>query len=177
MNRPTFNHLGWNPSGVAADPTVKFYQDILAFLKSRGLATGQFQRDGKLGRNTTAAVTAFQTSAVQRGAALQVNGVLDEPTKEALLRVAPQALAAGFIRSLTPPGGTPAAQTQDASTGSKGGQGAQDDSTGSKGGQGAQDNSTGSKVVGTQPKVDSIVTKGSAAGPARRSPSQRACRR
>ena len=147
MNRPY-----WCPSGVVSDATVKFYQDILAYWKSRGLATGQFQRDGLLGRNTTAAVTAFQTQAVRNGVSLTVNGVLDEPTRAALLRGAPQALAAGFIRSLTPPGGTPAAQTQG-------------DSTGSKGAQGAQDDSTGSKVVGTQPKVDSIVTKGSAAGP------------
>ena len=160
MNRPY-----WCPSGVVADATVKFYQDILAYWKSRGLATGQFQRDGLLGRNTTAAVTAFQTQAVRNGVSLTVNGVLDEPTRAALLRGAPQALAAGFIRSLTPPGGTPAAQTQGDSTGSKGAQGAQDASTGSKGAQGAQDDSTGSKVVGTQPKVDSIVTKGSAAGP------------
>lgn len=149
MNRPTFNHLGWNPSGVAADPTIKFYQDILAYLKSRGLATGPLERDGKLGSHTTAAVRAFQTSAVQHGSTLAVNGVLDYATKEALLIVAPEALAAGFIRSVTPPGGTPAVQIQvDTST------------------REATPASTGSKVVGTQPEVTSIHTKGSAAGPA-----------
>ena len=184
MNRPTFSHLVWNPSGVAANPTIKFYQDILAFLQSRGLATGQFQRDGKLGSNTTAAVRAFQTSAVQRGSTLAVDGVLGNATKEALLIVAPQALAAGFIRSVTPPGGTRvgASSNDGQSQGGKGGSGGEDgQSQGGKGGSDDDDDddddddkdgqsqggnaSTGSKVVGTQPKVSSIVTKGNAAGP------------
>lgn len=140
MNRPC-----WSPTGVVADPAVRFYQDILAYWKSRGLPTGPLERDGKLGNHTTAAVRAFQTQAVRNGVSLTVNGVLDEPTKAALLRGAPQALAAGFIRSLTPPGGTPAAQTQTVAA--------------------TPAASTSTRVVGTQPEVAAIVTKGSAAGP------------
>ncbi len=153
MNRPY-----WCPSGVVADATVLGYQQILAFLTF--LTNTPRDLDGVVGSRTRSAVQAYQ-----RSVRLPVTGNLDRATKASLDARRDQADAAGFIRSLTPPGGTPAAQTQDASTGSKGGQGAQDDSTGSKGGQGAQDDSTGSKVVGTQPKVDSIVTKGSAAGP------------
>lgn len=143
MNRPC-----WSPTGAVADATVRFYQDILAYWKSRGLPTGPLERDGLLGSHTTAAVRAFQTQAVRNGVSLTVNGVLDEPTKAALLRGAPQALAAGFIRSLTPPGGTPAVQTQVATATPA-----------------ATPASTGSNVIGTQPEVSAIVTKGGAAGP------------
>lgn len=173
MNRPTFNPFGWNPSGVVSNPTIKFYQDILAYLQSRGLATGQFQRDGKLGPNTTAAIRAFQTSAVQHGSRLAVDGVLGNATKEALLIVASQALDAGFIRSVTPPDGFRAGarsndgQSQGGKVDSGGNVGSDGNaSTDSKDGQSQDGNaSTGSKVVGTQPTVSSIVTKGNAAGP------------
>lgn len=147
MNRPCFNHLGWQPSGVVADATVLGYQQILAFLTF--LTNTPRDLDGVVGSRTRAAVQAYQ-----RSVRLPVTGNLDRATKASLDARRDQADAAGFIRPVTPAGGTPAAQTQDASTGSKGGQTQDDDSA-----------STGSKVVGTQPKVDSIVTKGSAAGP------------
>lgn len=102
----------FRPSGGPSDPMVRWYQDILAYWGSRGLPIGGLLRDGQLGTLTSTAVSAYQRQSTANGRPLAVNGTLDEPTKAALARSAPQAMAAGFIASAVPPGGTAAVVAQ-----------------------------------------------------------------
>lgn len=148
MNRPCFNHLGWQPSGVVADPNVLGYQQILAFLNF--LPNTPRDLDGVVGDRTRSAVEAYQ-----RSTRLPVTRSLDRATKASLDTRRDQADGAGFIRPMTPVRSTSTTtrtttQTQIATSTPAATPVA----------------STGSKVVGTQPEVTSIVTKGSAAGPA-----------